>query len=480
MLLFATEPFIMLYWRLSMVNNPLKPSPPQKNGHDYMTELETRNRTLQLLNHAGRILTATLEVEQVLERLLQVTTQIIGAEGSSVWLFDEDFPEQLICRAAFHPGNVDSLINQHVKLGQGVAGWVAQSGESAVVNQVQQDGRFYAEIDTKIGFSTVSILAVPLQLRDKIMGVLEVVNKIEGHFLEDDQAIAETLAASASIAIDNAYMVQTMKQQMVDLQSRNEELDAFDHTVAHDLQNPLSLIIGFADILRQRSREEISDEERSRSLSLIVSNAQKMSEIVHELLMLSSVRKSDVVTQHLDMGDVVDAALMRLTHKLEAAEVALILPDIWPQAWGHPAWIEEVWENYLSNAIKYGGSPLHIELGATSLPDGMIRFWVKDNGVGITKENQSQLFTPFTRLNDIRVTGQGLGLSIVRRIVEKLDGQVGIESESGQGSIFSFTLPAVGQTAVSPTLTSNKFDSTSPPFPKNNPEPISLPKQPLG
>ena len=464
--------------QLSMVNNPLNTSSPPLDGHDNMAELEIRNQTLHLLNQAGRILTATLEVEQVLERLLQVATQIIGAEGSSVWLLDEEFPEQLICRAAFHPGNVDALVNQHVKLGQGVAGWVAQSGESAVVNQVQQDNRFYSKIDTQIGFSTASILAVPLQLRNKIMGVLEVVNKIEGDFSEDDQAIAETLAASASIAIDNAYMVQTMKQQMVDLQSRNEELDAFDHTVAHDLQNPLSLIMGFADLLRYRSRDEISDEERNRSLSLIVNNAQKMSQIVHELLMLSSVRKSDVVTQQLGMQDVVDAALMRLMHKLEETEAELILPKKWPQVWGHPAWIEEVWENYLSNAIKYGGTSPRIELGSTSLPDGMVRFWVKDNGLGITKENQSQLFTPFTRLNDIRVTGQGLGLSIVRRIVEKLDGQVGIDSELGQGSIFSFTLPAVVQTAVSNTLTSNKTDSPPLPFPQNSSQPNSLPKRP--
>ncbi len=463
-----------------MINNPLNTSPPSLNGHDYMTELETRNRTLHLLNQAGRILTATLEVEQVLERLLQVTTQIIGAEGSSVWLLDEDFPDQLICRAAFHPGNVDALVNQHVDLGQGVAGWVAQSGESAVVNQVQQDKRFYAEIDTKIGFSTASILAVPLQFRNKIMGVLEVVNKIECDFSKEDQAVAETLAASASIAIDNAYMVQTMQQQMVDLQSRNEELDAFDHTVAHDLQNPLSLIIGFADILRQRSQDEISDEERNRSLSLIVSNAQKMSEIVHELLMLSSVRKSDVVTQQLDMQDVVDAALMRLMHKLEAAEAKLIFPKSWPNVWGHPTWIEEVWENYLSNAIKYGGMPLRIELGATRLPDGMVRFWVQDNGVGITKEDQSQLFTPFTRLNEIQVTGQGLGLSIVRRIVEKLDGQVGIESEPGQGSIFSFTLPSVLQTSNVLTQTDAKPSSDSVLYLQNNSELMSLPKRPSG
>jgi two-component system sensor histidine kinase/response regulator len=123
---------------------------------------------------------------------------------------------------------------------------------------------------------------------------------------------------------------------------------------------------------------------------------------------------------------------------------------------GHGPWIEEVWANYISNALKYGGSPPRIELGADppppSPPSGgtegearMVRFWVRDNGPGLTPEEQARLFTPFTRLEQVRAKGHGLGLSIVRRIVEKLGGQVGVESEVGQSSTFSFTLPAVDQ-----------------------------------
>ncbi|MCP5097850.1 MAG: GAF domain-containing protein [Chloroflexi bacterium] len=416
---------------------------PSQNNQQPMDVLRQRNQTLSLLNHAGRILTETLNMEQVLERLLQVTTQIIGAEGSSVWLWDEEQAEWLICRAAFHPGNAETLVDQQVRRGQGVAGWVGQTGKSAIVNKTSDDNRFYPKIDAISGFTTASLLAVPLKLRNQITGVLEVVNKIEKAFTQEDLAIAETLAASASIAIDNAAMVEAMHEQVVSLKARNEELDAFDHTVAHDLQNPLSLIIGFVDLLRHRKYEEISKEERQRALGLIVSNAQKMSNIVHELLLLSSVRKSDVLTQPVEMQDVVDAALMRLMDKIEYANVEINMPDSWPQAWGHAAWVEEVWENYLSNAIKYGGDPPKITIGATNLPDGMVQYWVKDNGRGLRKDEKARLFTPFTRLSDIRVSGHGLGLSIVQRIVEKLDGQVGVVSGPGQGSKFSFTLPAV-------------------------------------
>ncbi len=103
-----------------------------------------------------------------------------------------------------------------------------------------------------------------------------------------------------------------------------------------------------------------------------------------------------------------------------------------------------MWANYLSNGLKYGGQPPRLELGATSQPDGMIRFWVQDDGPGLALEQQANLFTEFTRLSEIDVKGYGLGLSIVRRIIDKLGGQVGVESEVGQGSLFYFTLPKVG------------------------------------
>ena len=120
----------------------------------------------------------------------------------------------------------------------------------------------------------------------------------------------------------------------------------------------------------------------------------------------------------------------------------IILPRDWPIAMGHAPWIEEVWVNYLSNALKYGGMPPRIELGAAAQPDGQVRFWIADNGRGITAQDKKRLFVPFTRLDQVRAEGQGLGLSIVRRIIDRLGGQVGVEGIPGQGSVFYFTLPA--------------------------------------
>ncbi len=120
-------------------------------------------------------------------------------------------------------------------------------------------------------------------------------------------------------------------------------------------------------------------------------------------------------------------------------------------ATGYGPWVEEVWANYINNALKYGGRPPRVELGADILPvpsteeskasKEMVRFWVRDNGHGLTPGEQEQLFALFERLHQVHVEGHGLGLSIVRRIVEKLGGQVGVESKVGQGSVFYFTLP---------------------------------------
>ena len=234
-----------------------------------------------------------------------------------------------------------------------------------------------------------------------------------------------------------------------ELQVRNEELDAFAHTVAHDLKNPLHLIIGFAETLRP-SFSDLSDEEREDALRHITRNGRKMNNIVDELLLLAEVRKTQVQMSPLDLSRILFDAQQRLTDMIHDRHAAIIAPERWPNVLGYAPWVEEVWVNYLSNALKYGGTSSaapRVSLGADLLPDGMVRLWVHDNGDGIAPEVQARLFTPFTRLDRVRARGHGLGLSIVRRIVDKMGGQVGVTSEGvpGQGSIFFFTLPLAPQ-----------------------------------
>jgi PAS domain S-box-containing protein len=168
--------------------------------------LQRRNRDLALFNQIGQTLTATLDLRQVLKQVLVTVTETLGAEGSSVWLWDEQREGCLICRAASHPVPNEALINMRLQPGQGIAGWVAQSGQRANVPSAPNDPRFAEAVDAKTGFRTLSLLATPLRVRETVIGVLEVVNKLGGEFDANDGAQLETLATWAAIAIDNAQL----------------------------------------------------------------------------------------------------------------------------------------------------------------------------------------------------------------------------------------------------------------------------------
>jgi signal transduction histidine kinase len=141
------------------------------------------------------------------------------------------------------------------------------------------------------------------------------------------------------------------------------------------------------------------------------------------------------------MADVIAQVQHRLALMIEEYQAVIQLPASWPVAVSYVPWLEEIWANYLSNGLKYGGLPPVLELGFDQLEGRFIRFWVRDNGPGLDKEAQRKLFTPFTRLHQNQTEGHGLGLSIVQRIVDRLGGQVGVESNPGEGSLFYFTLP---------------------------------------
>ncbi len=257
--------------------------------------------------------------------------------------------------------------------------------------------------------------------------------------------IDEEFAGAVAIYTDITELKETqqaLRKYAEELEARNEELNAFAHTVAHDLKNPLQGLIGYADFLRDEY-ESLPDNIRREALTTISTTADRMNNIIQELLLLSAVRRGEVVTKPLDMASIVARVQQRLEYMINEYDATIITPESWPTAAGQAAWVEEIWTNYLSNALKYGGRPPRVEFGATIQDDDHVRFWVRDNGEGLTQEEQASLFTPFTRLHQIKAEGHGLGLSIVRRIVDKLGGQVGVESEPGVGSTFFFTLPKV-------------------------------------
>ena len=393
--------------------------------------LNRRNRNLRRVNEVSQKLTSLLCEDEVMYYLLEGSAEIIGAPVASLWMWENDTRQALCCTATYPPHEREMLQPYRLNPNEGVAGWVVTHQMSVVTRNAYEDQRFTAEIDKKTGFNTQSMLAVPVRIRDEVIGVIEILNKLNADFDDEDVTMVETLAAAAAIALDNARLVTS-------LQAQNAELDAFAHTVAHDLKGPMSAILGYSDFLLEAGND-VDINEVAQICRIIAKSASKMNNIIHEILLLSGVRKAKVAMNPIRMEEVIMEATSRLSHMIEDFNCQLITPKSWPTVLGYAAWIEEIWINYISNAIKYGGPTPQIELGYTEEETG-VWFWVKDQGNGLTEEQQQLLFAPFSRLEQVRVEGHGLGLSIVHRIVQKLDGQVAIDSKIGVGSTFKFFL----------------------------------------
>lgn len=226
------------------------------------------------------------------------------------------------------------------------------------------------------------------------------------------------------------------------LEIKNKDLDSYNHTVAHDLKTPLSGIIGLVDIIQGELEGVIApNSELEDYLNVLRESSLKMISIIEELLVLASVSKlEDINISQLDMDIIVSSVLERLKHQISDSKAKIKICNDWEPSMGYAPWIEEVWANYLSNAIKYGGCPPIIELGCAEL-NNEVKYWIKDNGEGIDSNICKELFTEFTNITPKKENSHGLGLSIVNKIITKLNGECGCEQKDSLGSIFYFTLP---------------------------------------
>ena len=252
------------------------------------------------------------------------------------------------------------------------------------------------------------------------------------------------LSNSIRYARERKQLLEALREYSASLEERNAELDAFAHTVAHDLKNQVFTVAGNAELLLDTLAPP-EPHEQEEMLRDILRSAQKMSQVIQELLLLAQVRRSDVVVTEIDMPVVLAEAQARIWSLLDETGGELIFGDAeqWPPACGYAPWVEEIWYNYICNALKYGGQPPRVELGAERPDAERVCFWVRDNGPGLTPDQIERLFIEFTRVGDAgQFHGHGLGLSIVKRIVDKLGGEVGVQSQLGVGSVFRFYLPA--------------------------------------
>jgi signal transduction histidine kinase len=435
-----------------------------------------------ILYRATEEISASLDPEQIFRAIHRAVAQVMPCDALAMDLYDPVRDEVSAGYLIQRGERVEALPH---RADHGLAGRIVHSGLPAHFRTLAEveAGGIELEQFGDARKDAASILAVPMRSKGQIRGMLSVQSHQPHAYANNDQTLLEMLATHAAIALDNARLFAEVQQLAfnecqakesaavanaevqqlafnecqakeaaavanAELQARNEELDAFAHTVAHDLKNPINLIIGYAGYLQHDVADLPADEVKD-SLQMIVQAGDKLDRILEELMLLAGVRKQVVSTEPLRMAGLVGEAVNRLGDlaREKGAEVSVGRPADWPAALGYGPWVEEVWANLISNAIKYGGQSPRVTLGAEALGEGQVRFWVSDNGPGLTSEQRSKLFVPFERLGQAHVAGHGLGLSIVRRIIEKLGGRVGVESHVGHGSTFYFTLPAVDRRA---------------------------------
>ncbi|MFZ4828470.1 MAG: histidine kinase N-terminal 7TM domain-containing protein [Phototrophicaceae bacterium] len=217
-----------------------------------------------------------------------------------------------------------------------------------------------------------------------------------------------------------------------------QELDAYARSVAHDLKSPLNSIVGYLSLIQVSAT---LDEETNEYLQHAINNSDNMVEIIESLLLLSNIRAhANIQLTTISIERLTQDVLEAIHYKLVEANAVVEKPAPLLDAHAYAPWVRIMLMNYITNALKYGGTPPTIRIWSEAIGE-RVRYCIGDNGAGLTPDEQARLFHDFTRLDRHRaIVGHGLGLSIVRRIIPHLQGQVGITSELGKGSVFYFEL----------------------------------------
>lgn len=389
----------------------------------------TRTRLLKMYQRLVEVshnLASTLDLESLLNNIMDVAVDLVGAEEASVLLYDQN-THRLYFETAT---NVDSspLLQKLFVPEESIAGWVALNRQPQIVNNVEQDKRHFTNIDEQVSFKTRSLMAVPLVAKQKLIGVLEVLNKKRGRFDSEDQEILLALAAQAAIAIENSRLFQ-----------QSDLISEF----VHELRTPMSSIFTASFLLQ---RPELAADQRLRLAQTIHQETQRLNELATIFLDLASL-ESGRATLHLAkfaiaplFEECVQVSQIKATEK--EVQVLLEAPHDLPEMDADRDKLKQLILNLLNNAVKYNRPKGTIWVKAW-IDSGALFFSVKDTGLGIPADQLPQLFTRFFRASNVErtVSGTGLGLSICRKIIDMHNGDVRVESEVNVGTEFTVHLP---------------------------------------
>jgi signal transduction histidine kinase len=291
------------------------------------------------------------------------------------------------------------------------------------------------------GLTLRSMLLSPVHSKDHVFGSLILYwwNPVSG-ISDGDLELLAALSAQAALALENGRLLAETKSHAAALREKNAELDSFVYTVSHDLKSPLVTIQGMAELVLEEHTAGL-DAQGRHYLERIRANTGHMERLLLDLLALSRVGREARPPEAVDLTALVDDLLIELAEPLRGRGITVTV-DRLPRVWAIRVQMEQVWRNLLTNAVKYMGDGPRAEIEIGGVDHGAFaECWIRDTGIGIDPAYHKKVFEIFQRLKDVEAEGTGVGLPIVKKIVEAAGGHIGLESARGHGSTFRFTWP---------------------------------------
>ncbi|MFB0538227.1 MAG: GAF domain-containing protein [Anaerolineae bacterium] len=411
---------------------------------------------LAALNRVATAMVSTLDLDQVLTLAMQGINETLRMEAGSLLLLDEAEGE-LVSRMTLC-GEKSVRGEMTLPLGQEVAGWVVQEGKSLLLPDTRQEGQLPSTTAQLLGVEARSVLCVPLVLRERTIGAIEVINKWGGRFTEDDLTLLSSIAASVAIAIENARLYAEVKDFADELARsqaqliQSEKLSATGKlaaSIAHELNNPLQALQSCVYLVAGQTDP---DDPNRQYLDIAREELGRVARIVGR--MVDFYRPSNEGRIPTDVNALLEdvVALVRKRLQQGGIEVGLELAPDLPLIVASGDHLKQVFLNIIINALEAMPQGGRLAMATRCISErgvrrkasadaGFVEIEFADTGVGIPAEHINNIFDPFYTTKS---KGMGLGLSVSYGIVERHGGQIQVESKVGEGATFIIRLPVEG------------------------------------
>jgi signal transduction histidine kinase len=404
-----------------------------------MAEIKTeRLDGYRRLIDIARDLASTLDLDILLSRIVHAAAEVSGAEAASILLYD-DTSRQLYFQVST---DMDESTRRGVTvpLDGSIAGWIVNNRKPVRITNAHEDSRFYSNIEEVSGLKTQSLLGIPLITKNKIVGVLEALNKHKGKFTDADESLLLVLGAQAAVAIENTRLFQ-----------QSDLISEF----VHELRTPLSSLSTATYLLL---RPEMSQEQRDQIINNIHNETMRLNALASSFLDLARLESGRVQFRKTEfsLADLMYECKDVMASKAIEDDIQMRVesPEGLPLLDADRDKIKQVLLNLLSNAIKYNRPNGTVMLRAEVMENDIV-IHVQDTGVGIPDESLPHLFEKFYRVreHETRASGTGLGLSICKQIVNGHGGRIEVKSKSGVGTLFMIYLPRSSKTTPRKEIT---------------------------